>query len=48
VFGRPLPPAPHLGSPRLPAGHWRRYRDVMSAAIDLLTPVAVRLGYPEA
>jgi len=48
VFGRPLPPAPHLGAPRLPAGHWRNYRDAMPAAIDLLTPVAVRLGYPEA
>ncbi|MDN8646345.1 tetratricopeptide repeat protein [Stenotrophomonas indicatrix] len=47
VFGRPMPPAAQLGAPRLPAGHWRRYRDVMGAAFAQLTPVAVRLGYPE-
>lgn len=33
--------------PRLPAGHWRKYRDVLGAAFNNLTPVAVRLGYPE-
>ncbi len=47
LFERPMPPAAQLGAPRLPAGHWRNYRDVMSAAFAQLTPVAVRLGYPE-
>ena len=47
VMGVQLPPAPNIGPPRLPSGHWRNYREVMGAAIDLLTPVAVRLGYPE-
>ena len=36
-----------LPPPRLPAGHWRKYRDVLGAAFNNLTPVAVRLGYPE-
>lgn len=47
LFERPMPPAAQLGAPRLPAGHWRNYRDVMSAAFAQLTPIAVRLGYPE-
>lgn len=47
VMGVQLPAAPNIGPPRLPSGHWRNYREVMGAAIDLLTPVAVRLGYPE-
>jgi hypothetical protein len=47
VMGVQLPPAPNIGPPRLPSGHWRNYREVMGAAIELLTPVAVRLGYPE-
>jgi len=29
------------------SGHWRQYRDSFKQAIDRLTPVAVRLGYPE-
>jgi tetratricopeptide (TPR) repeat protein len=48
LFGVQLPPAQTLGPGRLPAGHWRQYRDVLSAAFAQLTPVAVRLGYPEA
>jgi tetratricopeptide (TPR) repeat protein len=48
LFGVQLPPAQHLGPGRLPAGHWRHYRDVLSAAFAQLTAVAVRLGYPEA
>ena len=48
LFNTSIPPAERIGPPRFPAGHWRRYTDVMSAAFDLLTPVAVRLGYPEA
>jgi hypothetical protein len=33
---------------QFPAGHWRHYRDAYSEAFAVLTPVAVRLGYPEA
>ena len=32
LFERPMPPAAQLGAPRFPPGHWRNYRDVMSAA----------------
>jgi tetratricopeptide (TPR) repeat protein len=32
---------------QFPAGHWRHYRDNFTEAFALLTPVAVRLGYPE-
>lgn len=32
---------------RFPAGHWRNYRDGFAEAFELLTPVAVRLGYPQ-
>ncbi|MDH5833367.1 tetratricopeptide repeat protein [Luteimonas kalidii] len=39
------PPAPR--PPNLPAGHWRRYTEVLAEPFALLTPVAVRLGYPE-
>jgi tetratricopeptide (TPR) repeat protein len=31
---------------QFPAGHWRHYRDEFAEAFALLTPVAVRLGYP--
>jgi hypothetical protein len=35
------------GLPRqFPSGHWRHYRDSFGAAFDLLTPVAVTMGYP--
>ncbi|MBH1852327.1 tetratricopeptide repeat protein [Stenotrophomonas maltophilia] len=47
LFERQMPPAAQLGAPRFPPGHWRNYRDVMSAAFAKLTPIAVRLGYPE-
>jgi hypothetical protein len=47
LFERPMPVAAQLGVPRFPPGHWRHYRDVMSAAFAQLTPIAVRLGYPE-
>lgn len=47
LFERPMPVAHQLGAPRFPPGHWRNYRDVMSAAFAQLTPIAVRLGYPE-
>ena len=45
AFGAPFPVLPSLGAPRLPAGHWRLYRELLAAEIALLTPVAVRLGY---
>lgn len=32
---------------QFPAGHWRNYRDSFAEAFELLTPVAVRLGYPQ-
>ncbi|KAF1013365.1 MAG: Beta-barrel assembly-enhancing protease [Stenotrophomonas maltophilia] len=48
LFGRALPPAQHLGPPRLPAGHWHQYQQALAALFAKLTPVAVRLGYPEA
>lgn len=31
---------------QFPAGHWRHYKDAFADAFALLTPVAVRLGYP--
>lgn len=45
AFGTPFPVLPSLGAPRLPAGHWRLYRELLAAEIALLTPVAERLGY---
>ncbi len=47
LFGMRFPPAPSLGPARMPAGHWRQYREVMGPAFALLAPVAARLGYPE-
>jgi Flp pilus assembly protein TadD len=35
-------------SNQFPAGHWRHYREAFAQAFAMLTPVAVRLGYPEA
>lgn len=32
---------------RFPAGHWRHYRDAFAEAFAVLTPLAVRLGYPQ-
>ena len=32
---------------RFPAGHWRNYRDAFAEAFAVLTPLAVRLGYPK-
>ncbi|WP_223674354.1 tetratricopeptide repeat protein [Novilysobacter selenitireducens] len=37
-----------LGPARFPAGHWRAYAEPLAEAFALLTPVAQRLGYPEA
>ncbi|MCL7715770.1 tetratricopeptide repeat protein [Stenotrophomonas mori] len=48
AFGLRFPPVSSLGPGTLPAGHWRRYAQVLSAEFAHLTPVAVRLGYPDA
>jgi tetratricopeptide (TPR) repeat protein len=32
---------------QFPHGHWRRYREAFAEEFALLTPVALRLGYPE-
>ncbi|MBT2767191.1 tetratricopeptide repeat protein [Stenotrophomonas sp. ISL-67] len=48
LFGVSFPPAQTLGPARFPAGYWRQYNSIMAAAFAQLTPVAVRLGYPEA
>ena len=46
----PLPAAQQgqLGAPHFPAGHWRAYAEPLAEAFAVLTPVARRLGYPEA
>ncbi|MGH8061631.1 MAG: tetratricopeptide repeat protein [Pseudoxanthomonas sp.] len=41
-------PAPASTGPlRFPAGHWREYAQVLAEPFAMLTPVALRLGYPE-
>ena len=42
-----LPPMPAAGIPHFAPGHWRAYAEPLAAAFAELTPVAVRLGYPE-
>lgn len=42
-----LPVPPSSGARRFPAGHWRHYAEVLAGPFAALTPVAVRLGYPE-
>lgn len=42
-----IPAPPALGPVRFPAGHWREYAQVLADPFAMLTPVAVRLGYPE-
>jgi tetratricopeptide (TPR) repeat protein len=44
----PEPPARALGKGHFPSGHWRHYAKALAEPFALLTPVAVRLGYPEA
>lgn len=43
----PAPSLQRLGQARLPAGHWRLYADSLAGPFAALTPVALRLGYPE-
>lgn len=42
---QPLPGLHGRGA-RLPAGHWRHYREAFAEAFDRLAPAAARLGYP--
>ena len=42
------PPREALGTPRFPAGYWRRYAEALAEPFALLTPVARRLGYETA
>jgi len=44
----PAPAAGMLAPLSFPAGHWRAFAQPLAAAFALLTPVAQRLGYPEA
>ncbi|HSM10892.1 MAG TPA: adenylate cyclase, partial [Lysobacter sp.] len=37
-----------LGPQHLAPGHWRGFAEPLAEAFALLTPVSVRLGYPEA
>ena len=46
ALGTELAVADVHGPSRLPAGHWRVYREALGDAFALLAPVAVRLGYP--
>jgi tetratricopeptide (TPR) repeat protein len=47
AFGVRVAPLRTLGPTTIEGGHWRKYSEVLSSAFALLTPVAVRLGYPE-
>ncbi|WAC62542.1 tetratricopeptide repeat protein [Pseudoxanthomonas sp. SL93] len=48
ALGAQLPVPPSSGARRFPEGHWRHYAAALSGPFAALTPVAVRLGYPEA
>ena len=47
AFGLRFPPVRSLGPATINAGHWRKYAQVLAGEFAKLTPVAVRLGYPE-
>jgi hypothetical protein len=47
AFGLRFPPVRSLGPATIPAGHWRRYAQVLAAEFAHLAPVAARLGYPQ-
>jgi tetratricopeptide (TPR) repeat protein len=42
------PPVEALGPQRFAPGHWRAFAEPLAEAFAVLTPVAKRLGYPEA
>lgn len=46
--GLQFPVSPAAGGSGFPAGHWRQYAQALAGPFATLTPVAVRLGYPEA
>ncbi|WP_296252743.1 tetratricopeptide repeat protein [uncultured Stenotrophomonas sp.] len=48
AFGLRFPPVRSLGPSTIDAGHWRHYAQALASEFAALTPVAVRLGYPEA
>lgn len=43
----PVPPPHVLGRGHFGSGHWRNYAQALAEPFAVLTPVAVRLGYPE-
>lgn len=43
----PMPSAQAFEPSCFPAGHWRRYAEVLAGPFARLAPVAQRLGYPE-
>lgn len=47
ALGIQLPAPPSSGAKRFPEGHWRHYAEALAGPFAALTPVAVRLGYPE-
>ncbi len=47
AFGQAMEPVAVTGPGRYPPGHWRHYAQALAEPFALLTPVAVRLGYPE-
>lgn len=47
ALGMQLPAPPSSGAKRFPEGHWRHYAEALAGPFAALTPVAVRLGYPE-
>lgn len=47
AFGQPMEPAAIAGPGRYPPGHWRNYAQALAGPFALLTPIAIRLGYPE-
>lgn len=46
LFSTSLPAPADVGPPRLPAGHWRHYAQVLADPFATLAAVTKRLGYP--
>lgn len=44
----PPPPADIFGAPHFAAGYWREFAGVLAEPFAALTPIARRLGYPDA
>jgi len=47
ILQTPLPSPSSLGNAHFQAGRWRDFAEPLAGAFATLTPVAVRLGYPE-